>query len=87
MPTLESISMPAMPWSKTSSRSCAPQGGSARMPRKFNCGIGMIVIVDSSKAAQVLRAFRSGTENTVTLGRVMAIEAGEMVGYSGRLAL
>jgi len=28
-----------------------------------------------------------GTENPVTLGRVVAIEAGEMVGYSGRLAL
>ncbi len=53
----------------------------------FNCGIGMIDIVNSSKAAQVLRAFRSETENTVTLGRVVAIEAGEMVGYSGRLAL
>ena len=57
------------------------------MPRMFNCGIGMIVIADSSMAAQVLRAFRSGTENTVTLGHVVAIEAGEMVGYSGRLAL
>ncbi len=79
--------MPAMPWSKGSSRSRAPQGGSARMLRTFNCGIGMIVIVDLGKAAQVLRAFRSGTESTVTLGRVVAIEAGEMVGYSGRLAL
>jgi phosphoribosylaminoimidazole (AIR) synthetase len=87
MPTLESISTPAIPWSKRSSRSCAPHGGSARMPRMFNCGIGMFVIVDSSKAAQVLRAFRSGTENTVTLGPFVAIEAGEMVGYSGRLAL
>jgi phosphoribosylaminoimidazole (AIR) synthetase len=57
------------------------------MPRAINCGIGTIVIVDSGKAAQVLRAFRSGTENRVTLRRVAAIEAGEMVGYSGRLAL
>jgi phosphoribosylformylglycinamidine cyclo-ligase len=56
------------------------------MPCTFNCGIGMIVIVDSGKAAQVFRAFRSGTENPVTLGRVVAIEAGEMVGYSRRLA-
>ncbi|HEX3497081.1 MAG TPA: hypothetical protein VHT02_07900 [Methylocella sp.] len=47
----------------------------------------MIVIVDSGKAAQVLRAFRSGTENPVTLGRVVAIEADEMIGYSGRRAL
>jgi hypothetical protein len=47
----------------------------------------MFVIVNSGKAAQVLCAFRSGTENPVTLGRVVAIEAGEMVGYSGRRAL
>jgi phosphoribosylformylglycinamidine cyclo-ligase len=57
------------------------------MLRTFNCGIGMVVVVDSVKAAEVLRAFRSGGENPVPLGRVVAIEAGERVVYSGRLAL
>ena len=87
MPTPESILMPAMPWSKRPSRWCAPQGGSARMPRTFNCGIGMVVIADSGKAAEVLRAFRSAGEDAAAIGRVVAIEAGERVVYSGRLAL
>jgi phosphoribosylformylglycinamidine cyclo-ligase len=67
----------------------AANGGVAEqeMLRTFNCGIGMIVIVDSGNTAEVLRAFRSAGENPVALGRVVAIEAGERVVYSKRLAL
>jgi phosphoribosylformylglycinamidine cyclo-ligase len=67
----------------------AANGGVAEpeMLRTFNCGIGMVVIVDSGKAAEVLRAFRSAGGDAATIGRVVAIEAGERVVYSGRLAL
>ncbi|MGH6935139.1 MAG: phosphoribosylformylglycinamidine cyclo-ligase, partial [Methylocella sp.] len=67
----------------------AANGGIAEpeMLRTFNCGIGMVVIVDSGKVAEVLRAFRSAEEDAAAIGRVVAIEAGERVVYSGRLAL
>ena len=67
----------------------AATGGIAEqeMLRTFNCGIGMTVIVDSGKSAEVLQAFESAWEKPVLLGRVVPADAGARVIYSGRLDL
>ncbi len=45
----------------------------AEMLRTFNCGIGMIVIADAARAAQVMAALQLSGESPVVLG---AVEAG-----------
>jgi phosphoribosylformylglycinamidine cyclo-ligase len=67
----------------------AATGGIAEqeMLRTFNCGIGMIVIVDSDKRAEVLQAFELAGENPIILGRIVPTDAGVPVNYSGRLDL
>jgi phosphoribosylformylglycinamidine cyclo-ligase len=67
----------------------AATGGIAEqeMLRTFNCGIGMIVIVDSDKSAEVLQAFESAREKPILLGRIVPTDAGAQVIYSARLDL
>jgi phosphoribosylformylglycinamidine cyclo-ligase len=57
------------------------------MLRTFNCGIGMVVIAGSGKAAEVSRALRAAGEDPVPLGRIVPVAAGERVILSGRLGL
>jgi phosphoribosylformylglycinamidine cyclo-ligase len=67
------------------------------MLRTFNCGIGMVLIVDAARANDVIAAFSKAAEPAIMIG---SVEAGrgvksnakgkgeaEAVRYSGRLAL
>jgi phosphoribosylformylglycinamidine cyclo-ligase len=58
------------------------------MLRTFNCGIGMALIVDATKAMDVLAALSIRNEVGVIIGKTTAITAGELqVETTGQLGL
>jgi len=58
------------------------------MLRTFNCGIGMIVVVDAAKAHEAITALREAGEAAVDIGEITESVAGQArVTYSGALAL
>jgi phosphoribosylformylglycinamidine cyclo-ligase len=57
------------------------------MLRTFNCGIGMVAIVDKGKADAAIESFAKHGEQVVRLGEVVAAEGGSAISFSGHLDL
>jgi phosphoribosylformylglycinamidine cyclo-ligase len=61
--------------------------GEAEMLRTFNCGIGMVAVLDRSGADAASECFAKNGETVVRLGEVMAASGGNSVQYRGHLDL
>lgn len=62
--------------------------GASEMLRTFNCGVGMIVVVNESDVDDVVKALQGAGESVAVLGTLAASEAeAPQVNYSGALAL
>jgi phosphoribosylformylglycinamidine cyclo-ligase len=57
------------------------------MLRTFNCGIGMVAVLDKAKADAAIECFAKNGEKMVRLGEVVVAEGGSAVSFSGRLDL
>ncbi len=57
------------------------------MLRTFNCGIGMIAVVDANEEAAAREVFSAHGESVVRLGEVIAARGEARVDFRGRLDL
>jgi phosphoribosylformylglycinamidine cyclo-ligase len=57
------------------------------MLRTFNCGVGMVVVLDRNFVEAAIEQFASNGETVVRLGEVVAGGGPPMVNFRGRLDL
>ena len=57
------------------------------MLRTFNCGIGLIAVVDEKRAGMVIEAFQHNGEKAARIGALVPGEGEAKVRYQGRLKL
>jgi phosphoribosylformylglycinamidine cyclo-ligase len=67
----------------------AREGGvaEAEMLRTFNCGIGMVLVVDPAEAGTIAATLRGAGEEVTTIGRIIRSDAEPRVRTKGALAL
>jgi phosphoribosylformylglycinamidine cyclo-ligase len=67
----------------------AATGGisATEMLRTFNCGIGMVVVVDSDRVDAAIERLTAHGEKVVRLGEVVTSAGGARVDYRGQLDL
>ena len=61
--------------------------GENEMLRTFNCGVGMIAVLDRSGADAASECFAKNGETVIRLGEVVAAGGGSAVGFRGHLDL
>jgi phosphoribosylformylglycinamidine cyclo-ligase len=59
----------------------------SEMLRTFNCGIGMVAVLDRAKADAAVESFAKHGEKVVRLGEVVARQGDSAVSFSGLLDL
>jgi phosphoribosylformylglycinamidine cyclo-ligase len=74
--------LPVFKWLAT-----AGQIAEHEMLRTFNCGIGMMAVLDETKADAAIESFTKHGEEVIRLGEVVAAEGGSPVVFSGHLDL